>query len=850
MKAVRWLIAPLLFLSLPVLVSPGVRGEEEFPVHPAAGRRGVVERQRVRFEVETLLNRAEKAIAEDDYPAAIPDLEEAVRVDPYDSRPAVILIRLYEREGRLAEALDQTARLIELFPDYPRPRLLRAILFEKSGEKALALAEWRAVLPLLGEDREKLEPAYRHLVQLLTETGDCAAAEELLLRAPELISSGSAWLSVGQCRAGRGEWEEAREAFERGLESGPDEEEALLLRSSLLYAYKHLDRDREYYQSAAELAGETDDPRFMLEAAAAADRLGDYPSAAGWIERAGAAGIAGEERDELLAGLEYRMEEYGAVIERLAPRDDLSAGSLWLLGNAFYRTGQPGLALHFLERIDSGDLPDPGGRRELYATLAYLYFDQGLYPQAIAEIDRIPEGEDSRELRLVRARALARLGRHSEALKELEAIPLPAGDTPEERFFRGDLAEAMGLSRFALEEYPESEEAFSRSLKEIPDYPAALFGRGVTYLKLEEEEAARDDFERLLETSPAPPAALWGNLGTVYGKLGEYDRGLEALERSLEYYRYDVDTLMEYGYQGMKGNENPAAREGFRAAIDLQAAVIPLLPDGPAEEYRRDQLLMKEEYTKVDKTWSLQLYASRTELDDTVTEPFADTIDGALASQAGALIGYRPPVIGFRDEKTVDFFLRGLANFKRRSYRLEPDSYQGGAGVLIKPFKQFNYNLSFERLFKIGDNSENNWLWRNMLSLEFGERPEKETPVWLGGRLYGEVSYYLESPRRWIYYLDGRLGPSFSLTRLLTLTVPQAMGVARFQSDDPDGRGTYYLAGLGANLRLLAGEGRYTTGGWYIDGFAHYTYGRFSLHPDGLEERDFSGWIFGISFVK
>ncbi len=76
------------------------------------------------------------------------------------------------------------------------------------------------------------------------------------------------------------------------------------------------------------------------------------------------------------------------------------------------------------------------------------------------------------------------------------------------------------------------------------------------------------------------------------------------------------------------------------------------------------------------------------------------------------------------------------------------------------------------------------------------------------------------------------------------------MGVARFQSDDPDGRGTYYLAGLGANLRLLAGEGRYTTGGWYIDGFAHYTYGRFSRHPDGLEDRDFQGRIFGISFVK
>jgi len=848
MRARRVAILFLILASVPAAVPSG-RGEDDFPVHPAAGRRGPVERQRIRFQVESLLHRAEQEIAAGDYRAAIPDLEEAVRADPYHARSSLFLIRLYEREDRLEEAAAEAARLSDLFPDYALPRLTRAILLEKLGRAAEAVAEWRAVLPLLGEDREAVFLAHRHLVQLLADGGDCRGAAELIRSAPEDFPAGPAWRAAGQCAAGAGDWEAAREYFTAGLAASPGEEEPLL-RAGLLYALKNLGRDPEYYRAAAELARETSDPRFMLEAAEAAARLGDYPSAAGWIDQAAAAGLPEGERAEILAGMEYRLGEYDSVIARLAGLTEPTDDALWILGNAFYKTGRPGLALHYLLRLDPDNLPGPAARRELHATLAYLCFDQALYPEAIAEVDRALALEDSPRLRLVRARALARLGRHREALAELGEIPEPGGDTPEAKYFRADLAEVAALNRLALEEFAEAEDDFTRALEESPDHPGSLFGRGITRLRRDDPEGAAADFERLLEASPAPPAALWGNLGAACGKMGEYDRGREALARSLDYYRYDADTLMEYGYQGMKGNDNPAARRGFRSAIDLQEEIIPLLDAGPAAEYRDDQLLMKEEYTKVARTWSVQLYASRTELNDTVTEPFADAIDGALASQAGGLIGWRPPVIGFRDEKTADIFLRGLANFKRRSYRLDPDSYQGGVGVLVKPLKKFNYNLSFERLFKIGDNSENNWLWRNMLSLETGERPRREAPAWVWGRAYGEVSYYLESPRRWIYYLDGRVGPSFSLTRLLTLTVPQAIGVARFQSDDPDGRGTYYLAGLGANLRLLEGEGRHTTGRWYVDAYAHYTYGRFSRHPDGLEERDFRGWIFGISLVK
>ena len=847
----RILIAALAFFLASVLSPSVFWGEEEFPVHPSADERGTVEYQRIRFRVETLLDRAEKKIAVGDNRSAISDLEEAVKADPYRSRPAVMLIRLYESEGRLEEARAEADRLIGLFPDYPLVRRLKAVILEKLGRKAEAAAAWKALLPLIAGDREGTETAYRHLLFLLAETGNCAEIERLFGDASDFVPAASAWRTAGECRAGKGEWKAARDDFQRGLFAGPDGEEELLLAAGLLYALKNLGENDAYYRQAAALAESTGDPRYLLEAAEAARWLGETETAARWTRKAATLLPAGE-RAELLAETEYRLGEYEAVIGHLAPLSDPSARALWLLANALYRTGRPGLALYYFEKIDPAKLSGPDSRRALAAQLAYLYFDQGLFGRALESVNLalVQAGEPAARLRLLRARTLLRRGRTEESLAELEEIDLTDTPAPEASSLRAARAETAGRARLALDEPGEAEEDFSAALGEAADDPAALYDRGIARLRRSDPEGAKADFERLIETSPAPPASVWGNLGVVYGRLGEYCRGIKALLRSLDYYRFDVDTLMELGYQGMKGVENDVALRGFKGAIDLQTAVIPYLPPEPAEKYGEDRLLMKEEYTKVDKTWSLQLYASRTELDETVREPFADTIDGALASQAGALIGWRPPWIGFRDEKTLDVFLRGLANFRKNSYRLDEDSYQGGVGILVKPFRQINYSLSFERLFKIGSDSENNWLWRNMLSLETGERPSREDPFWLWARLYGEVSYYLESTRRWIYYLDGRIGPSFSILHPLTLTVPQAIGVVRYQSNDPDGRGSYYLGGIGANLRLLEGEGSYTVGRWHLDGYAHYTWGRFDTHPAGLEDEDFRGWIFGISFVK
>jgi hypothetical protein len=191
-----------------------------------------------------------------------------------------------------------------------------------------------------------------------------------------------------------------------------------------------------------------------------------------------------------------------------------------------------------------------------------------------------------------------------------------------------------------------------------------------------------------------------------------------------------------------------------------------------------------------------------------------------------------------------------MANFERRSWRLDPDSYQGGVGAVYKPIRIANYATSFERLFKIGDNAENNWLWRNMATWEHGEKPLRERNWWPAGRLYGEVSYFLDDERRWIYYLDGRAGLSLNVARKAVLTAPQGIAVARYQSNDETGSGTYTMAGVGANLRFHEREKELVTERWYVDVFGHYVWGHFREIPDGLEKRSFDGLMFGVNVVK
>ncbi|MBU0676997.1 MAG: tetratricopeptide repeat protein [Verrucomicrobia bacterium] len=598
-----------------------------------------------------------------------------------------------------------------------------------------------------------------------------------------------------------------------------------------------------------------------------------------WLERAVEYGEKNDRWHLEMARADFQDGNYEACIERLLPESEGNDLFNLYIGFSFYKLKMPGLALLHLNRVAEPEKLEPLQRYNFSANRAYLLFDQDQYEEALDDVEQALSFQSSEELEIVRLKTLVRLGRYKTAAdlgKELvradanddlraEIIEL-LQEHPEPKFRaamleklgqlgsqeQADLLHLIGLCELRLGHYDDAVQYLTLAIERDPTYSESYYLRGLANFKAERYEAAEEDFLVLYDQATRFPPTFWGDLGLLEGAKKDYALGTAALDKSLEIYMYDIDTAEETGYQYMKWNKNNNAKEAFAYAIDLYTTVLPYLPQDEAAGYDDARRSMKQEYMKLDKVFGLQGYISKTDYNfQSDREGVAvDSTEGALQSQAGVGVRYRPPDIGFRNERQLDVMGRVLANFKPDSWDLDSDSYQGAVGAQYKPFSSLNYNTSFERLFKIGDNAEENWLWRNMLSFERGEKPRRDEEWWMHNKFYGEVSYYLDSPERWIYYVDLGLSPVFPVNDRILLNLPEVKGVGRYQSDDADGVGTYSYVGLGPSLRILDREREYATEKWYLDLYAHYTWGWFNETPEGFEDRNFDGLIFGVNFVK
>jgi tetratricopeptide (TPR) repeat protein/predicted Zn-dependent protease len=601
-----------------------------------------------------------------------------------------------------------------------------------------------------------------------------------------------------------------------------------------------------------------------------------------WLDRAAKLAPKDDAWSFRMARTEYALGEYRACVDRLLPLASTHSIYHLYLGFSFYKLKMPGLSLLHLNRVANPDALSLQDRFTLYSNRAYLQFDQDQDQAALDDLNAALACQEDPDLEMVRLKTLTRLGRHTEAIDTGSLMYAKRTDTgtraevlrllkdhPDEAFrqrllamlhdpeaaYMAEVCQTVGVSAFRLGHQNEAVEWFTRALDYEPGRIDTYYLRGLAWFKKDRFKESEQDFVTFYDRADkaqAVPNTFWGDLGILEGKMKDFDLGTAALANSVKAYEADVDSMRETGYQYMKWNHNREARAAFAQSIDFYSEVVPYLEGTNAEQYVTDRRTMRKEYTKLDKTVGLQAYISKTDLDAKTqgAVPVIQTIDGSLPSQAGIMGTYRPPKIGFRNERQLDVYGRLMANFEPHSWRLNEDSYQGGAGAVYKPFISQNFNTSIERLFKIGDDSENNWLWRNMGFWERGEAPKVERSWWLYNKAYAEISYFLEDTKRWIYFIDGRLGPSFPLRHKTTLTVPRLMAVARYQSNDETGLGTYVMIGAGANLRVLEQERQYTTERWYIDFFADYVVGWFDETPQGYEGNDFHGVVFGFNFVK
>ncbi len=514
------------------------------------------------------------------------------------------------------------------------------------------------------------------------------------------------------------------------------------------------------------------------------------------------------------------------------------------------RGAMPGPALEFFNAIHTPDRLTPGQRLSWFRNRAYLNFDQHQYSAAFADSDAAMALHPAADMALVRLKSLANTSVSNDIEKTGAALLQPeASGLRLTAAQQAQVLLVMGRHLYRQKQHKQALQRLAQAVKLDPQLAEAFYLQGLTYHALGNFQATLANYQEYLRLEPNPPATFWGDLGQAEGKHHEYKKGTAALQRSLAYHSVDVDTLAGQGYQFMQWHRNREAKLAFQHAIDFYADLVPRVPTNETSVYRNRAVAMKQEYTKLNHLVGIQGYASRTDY-GFPTNIGISSVDGALPSQYGLELSLRPPVVGFFNEKTLDLFGQISGNFKRNSWAPEPDSYQGMAGLRLKPFGRLNYNTSFARLFKIGDNAEANWLWRNMASWEHGEKPAPGATIGLNLKIFGDVGYYFDPRARWYGYLDGRAGPSWQLHRNALLTLPQVMGVLRYETNDEGNTGAYGLAGLGATLRLFEPERRYTINRIYADIFIDYTWGQFMSTPDGFDGRSFDGPMIGISLVK
>ncbi|KAL6222648.1 hypothetical protein ACLB2K_006040 [Fragaria x ananassa] len=103
-------------------------------------------------------------------------------------------------------------------------------------------------------------------------------------------------------------------------------------------------------------------------------------------------------------------------------------------------------------------------------------------------------------------------------------------------------------------------------LKEDPNYPEALIGRGTAYAFQRELMAAIADFTKAMETNPSA-AEAWKRRGQARAALGEFTEAIEDLSKALEFEPNSADILHERGIANFK------FKDFYTAVEDLSACV-------------------------------------------------------------------------------------------------------------------------------------------------------------------------------------------------------------------------------------------------------------------------------------
>jgi tetratricopeptide (TPR) repeat protein len=312
--------------------------------------------------------------------------------------------------------------------------------------------------------------------------------------------------------------------------------------------------------------------------------------------------------------------------------------------------------------------------------------------------------------------------------------------------------------------------------------------------------------EHLRDTAFVPVEDAAGNkalnLGYAYLRQGDDAAGLASFEKGFSYGSGKAFHYADAAYAAKRLNANATASKYFRFCLDL-AEFENSFTEQRMYGYRREIEVM-------ERRWGML-----------IGTPYHA---GALDVWQGGIEAYwQPPVIGYRDGKTVQLFVRSYLNFRNGiGGPTGLSTTQETIGVRFKPLASQNIAFTAERLFAVGRNSDNDWLFRIGYSTGDGTDLRVDRAKWQSWQVYGEAAYYWNA-RRMLIGSEVRWGlaiPQPGWTRLTYY--PHFLLAVDYDSAAKDE--LVDAIGPGFSLRAWFGEDKYRAPPCWLEVNAQYRF--------------------------
>lgn len=744
---------------------------------------------------------------------AMPLLESLSRVRR-NSDDQVKFARLMERIGDYNAAEFRYREALKIKQD-PETTFALAALFERTGKRSAAIRLIQDSAPKVADDAGL---SFRTFILLSKYYGALGNKERQIKYAEKALA----------------------------YRKGGEERESLVY--ALVLTRAEDDLPEKYLAEILARKEKNAKQPMLLELATLYEISGNYGKAIGILDAAVSIGTTPELRFKRGVLLSGRGEEAKARSDFEAVIDTHPQSARYLAAG-WEREGKPGFAIDILEKVlSTAAMKEAGESYRIIRQLAHLYFEEGRYRKAL-ETSRLTRAYvtrvDTADL-LLEARCLIRLGRPNEALLLLENEVGTNSDPDVLSNIHQVLGDALrSQKRYCLSNIHYQQSLLAGSLP-MADIHALMADN---YFRMGDSRQSHEHYEAAVALEPEKLKFLPG-YGFTLAKLGENSSALAVFERYLAVYPRAPRVLEEAAFLKMRESRNTSAAQSFRDAIDLKNLRLEYGPTPPARSLQQKGIYdLKKEVSALEHSFSTGGFIARSDL---VGDRGSQLYKGDIPSQAGIEAAWTPPGIGFRNHRIVELTARILGSFDEGAWGYNDRSTQLAVGFRYKPFSSINAVGVFERLVRIGDDSEDNWLVRGLYSRDWGVDPAFGSPLWHSGRVYLDFGAFLDSSvsgeRREAFYGELKEGFIYRIHENWGL-FPHVIVDTHWDSSEMP-LGNYLEGGIGLELTGWLKESEHRSHAIRPSFFVQYKWGALEEPLSPGESRDYKGIVLGttISF--